>query len=92
MIFQDICHGWLRFEREHGTLEDFDHAVQKVLILVTVIGNFYQMVNIDKFCCFGFFANCDVINTSTSICYIKNSFMFTALAWLPNFSFPIFDF
>uniref|UniRef100_A0A1J3I6W5 Squamous cell carcinoma antigen recognized by T-cells 3 n=1 Tax=Noccaea caerulescens TaxID=107243 RepID=A0A1J3I6W5_NOCCA len=27
---EDICHGWLRFEREHGTLEDFDHAVQKV--------------------------------------------------------------
>ncbi|RID78628.1 hypothetical protein BRARA_A01434 [Brassica rapa] len=27
---EDICHGWLRFEREHGALEDFDHAVQKV--------------------------------------------------------------
>ncbi|GFY94665.1 similar to EMBRYO DEFECTIVE 140 [Actinidia rufa] len=29
-IIQDICHAWLRFEREFGTLEDFDHAVQKV--------------------------------------------------------------
>ncbi|CAH2078091.1 unnamed protein product [Thlaspi arvense] len=28
---EDICRGWLRFEREHGTLEDFDHAVQKVM-------------------------------------------------------------
>ncbi|KAG2248728.1 hypothetical protein Bca4012_087950 [Brassica carinata] len=27
---EDICHGWLRFEREYGALEDFDHAVQKV--------------------------------------------------------------
>ncbi|KAL5789204.1 hypothetical protein ACOSQ2_004092 [Xanthoceras sorbifolium] len=27
---EDICHAWLRFEREYGTLEDFDHAVQKV--------------------------------------------------------------
>ncbi|XP_050210099.1 uncharacterized protein LOC126660579 [Mercurialis annua] len=27
---EDICHSWLRFEREFGTLEDFDHAVQKV--------------------------------------------------------------
>ncbi|ESQ54904.1 hypothetical protein EUTSA_v10024416mg [Eutrema salsugineum] len=27
---EDICHRWLRFEREHGALEDFDHAVQKV--------------------------------------------------------------
>ncbi|CAN6922054.1 unnamed protein product [Brassica oleracea] len=27
---EDICHGWLHFEREHGALEDFDHAVQKV--------------------------------------------------------------
>ncbi|CAN6914432.1 unnamed protein product [Brassica oleracea var. botrytis] len=27
---EDICHGWLRFERERGALEDFDHAVQKV--------------------------------------------------------------
>ncbi|XAR56245.1 hypothetical protein NMG60_11036649 [Bertholletia excelsa] len=27
---EDICHLWLRFEREYGTLEDFDHAVQKV--------------------------------------------------------------
>ncbi|KAK9213759.1 hypothetical protein WN944_005744 [Citrus x changshan-huyou] len=29
-IIQDICHAWLRFEREYGTLEDFDHSVQKV--------------------------------------------------------------
>ncbi|KDP40896.1 hypothetical protein JCGZ_24895 [Jatropha curcas] len=27
---EDVCHSWLRFEREFGTLEDFDHAVQKV--------------------------------------------------------------
>ncbi|KDO42053.1 hypothetical protein CISIN_1g008442mg [Citrus sinensis] len=27
---EDICHAWLRFEREYGTLEDFDHSVQKV--------------------------------------------------------------
>ncbi|CAI0376801.1 unnamed protein product [Linum tenue] len=27
---EDICHSWLRFEREFGTLEDFDLAVQKV--------------------------------------------------------------
>ncbi|KAJ9174854.1 hypothetical protein P3X46_013455 [Hevea brasiliensis] len=27
---EDICHCWLRFEREFGTLEDFDHALQKV--------------------------------------------------------------
>ncbi|XP_062176704.1 uncharacterized protein LOC133881712 isoform X2 [Alnus glutinosa] len=27
---EDICHSWLRFEREFGSLEDFDHAVQKV--------------------------------------------------------------
>ncbi|XP_020088462.1 squamous cell carcinoma antigen recognized by T-cells 3 [Ananas comosus] len=25
-----VCHSWLRFEREHGTLEDFDLAVKKV--------------------------------------------------------------
>lgn len=35
-IFQDICHGWLRFEREHGALEDFDHAVQKVLLFTVI--------------------------------------------------------
>lgn len=29
-IIQDICHSWLRFEREFGKLEDFDHALQKV--------------------------------------------------------------
>lgn len=29
-IIQDICHSWLRFEREFGTLEDFDHAARKV--------------------------------------------------------------
>ncbi|CAK9177693.1 unnamed protein product [Ilex paraguariensis] len=28
---EDMCYSWLRFEREFGTLEDFDHAVQKVL-------------------------------------------------------------
>ncbi|CAK7357216.1 unnamed protein product [Dovyalis caffra] len=27
---EDICHSWLRFEEEFGTLEDFDHAAQKV--------------------------------------------------------------
>ncbi|KAJ4846914.1 hypothetical protein Tsubulata_010310 [Turnera subulata] len=27
---EEICHSWLRFEREFGTLEDFDHAMQKV--------------------------------------------------------------
>ncbi|KAG4145696.1 hypothetical protein ERO13_D05G110000v2 [Gossypium hirsutum] len=27
---EDICHSWLRFEREFGTLEDLNHAVQKV--------------------------------------------------------------
>ncbi|KAK7258271.1 hypothetical protein RIF29_23842 [Crotalaria pallida] len=27
---EDICHSWLRFERELGKLEDFDHALQKV--------------------------------------------------------------
>ncbi|XVF26386.1 hypothetical protein REPUB_Repub14bG0011500 [Reevesia pubescens] len=27
---EDICHAWLRFEREFGTLEDLNHAVQKV--------------------------------------------------------------
>ncbi|KAL9251928.1 Squamous cell carcinoma antigen recognized by T-cells 3-like protein [Drosera capensis] len=27
---EDICHCWLRFEREFGTLEDYDFAVQKV--------------------------------------------------------------
>lgn len=27
---EDICHSWLRFEEEFGTLEDFDHAIQKV--------------------------------------------------------------
>lgn len=29
-IIQDICYSWLRFEREFGTLEDFDHAERKV--------------------------------------------------------------
>ncbi|KAL9321545.1 hypothetical protein ACSQ67_013384 [Phaseolus vulgaris] len=29
-IIQDICHSWLRFEREFGKLEDFDHALHKV--------------------------------------------------------------
>ncbi|KAL1222530.1 Pre-mRNA-processing factor 39-1 [Cardamine amara subsp. amara] len=28
---EDICQGWLRFEREHGDLETYDHAVQKVM-------------------------------------------------------------
>ncbi|GAB2236082.1 hypothetical protein Droror1_Dr00027817 [Drosera rotundifolia] len=27
---EDICHCWLRFEREFGMLEDYDFAVQKV--------------------------------------------------------------
>ncbi|KAF7142436.1 hypothetical protein RHSIM_Rhsim05G0118000 [Rhododendron simsii] len=27
---EDICHSWLRFEREFGTLEDFDRAIQKL--------------------------------------------------------------
>ncbi|KAL3643800.1 hypothetical protein CASFOL_014615 [Castilleja foliolosa] len=29
-IIQDICHSWVRFEREYGALEHFDIAVQKV--------------------------------------------------------------
>ncbi|KAG8481746.1 hypothetical protein CXB51_027220 [Gossypium anomalum] len=28
---EDICHAWLRFEREFGTLDDLDHSVQKVM-------------------------------------------------------------
>ncbi|KAJ8445787.1 hypothetical protein Cgig2_027868 [Carnegiea gigantea] len=28
---EDLCQSWLRFEREFGTLEDYDHAVQKVM-------------------------------------------------------------
>lgn len=27
---QDICHSWIKFEREHGTLEDYDVALKKV--------------------------------------------------------------
>ncbi|XP_073287671.1 uncharacterized protein [Primulina huaijiensis] len=27
---EDICHSWVRFEREYGSLESFDAAVQKV--------------------------------------------------------------
>ncbi|XP_038876547.1 squamous cell carcinoma antigen recognized by T-cells 3 isoform X1 [Benincasa hispida] len=27
---EDICHSWLRFEREFGSLEDLDHAVRKI--------------------------------------------------------------
>ncbi|KAF0900244.1 hypothetical protein E2562_029754 [Oryza meyeriana var. granulata] len=27
---EDICHAWIRFEREHGTLDDYDLAVKKV--------------------------------------------------------------
>ncbi|CAL9775909.1 unnamed protein product [Musa acuminata subsp. burmannicoides] len=27
---EDVCHSWLRFEREHGTLDDFDLAQKKV--------------------------------------------------------------
>ncbi|KAI5356431.1 hypothetical protein L3X38_009326 [Prunus dulcis] len=27
---EDICYSWLRFEREFGSLDDFDRAVQKV--------------------------------------------------------------
>ncbi|XP_006659057.1 squamous cell carcinoma antigen recognized by T-cells 3 [Oryza brachyantha] len=26
---EDICHAWIRFEREHGTLDDYDLAVKK---------------------------------------------------------------
>lgn len=33
MMSQVVCHSWLRFEREHGTLEDFDLAVKKVLFI-----------------------------------------------------------
>ncbi|XP_048128253.1 squamous cell carcinoma antigen recognized by T-cells 3 isoform X2 [Rhodamnia argentea] len=28
---EEVCNSWLRFEREYGTLEDFDHALQKVM-------------------------------------------------------------
>ncbi|MED6206455.1 hypothetical protein PIB30_026784 [Stylosanthes scabra] len=31
---EDICHSWLRFEREFGNLKDFDHALQKVTRLL----------------------------------------------------------
>ncbi|XP_073155276.1 uncharacterized protein [Henckelia pumila] len=27
---EDICHSWVRFEREYGSLESFDAAIQKV--------------------------------------------------------------
>ncbi|KAL5223292.1 hypothetical protein ABZP36_028005 [Zizania latifolia] len=27
---EDICHAWIRFEREHGTLDDYDLAIKKV--------------------------------------------------------------
>ncbi|TVU43694.1 hypothetical protein EJB05_10182 [Eragrostis curvula] len=27
---EDICHAWIRFEREHGTLDDYDLAMKKV--------------------------------------------------------------
>ncbi|XP_076911634.1 uncharacterized protein LOC143569659 [Bidens hawaiensis] len=27
---EDICNSWIRFEREFGTLEDFEHALHKV--------------------------------------------------------------
>ncbi|XP_020519015.1 squamous cell carcinoma antigen recognized by T-cells 3 [Amborella trichopoda] len=27
---EEICHSWLRFEREFGNLEDLDHAIKKV--------------------------------------------------------------
>ncbi|KAL6517827.1 hypothetical protein OROMI_033528 [Orobanche minor] len=30
LIIQDICHSWVCFEREYGSLEHFDIAVQKV--------------------------------------------------------------
>lgn len=33
-IIQDICHSWVRFEREYGSLEDYDVAMQKVCILI----------------------------------------------------------
>lgn len=28
---EDICNSWIRFEREYGTLDDFDLAVKKVM-------------------------------------------------------------
>ena len=33
MIIQDICHSWLRFERQFGSLDDFDLATKKVSYL-----------------------------------------------------------
>lgn len=33
-IIQDICQSWLRFEREFGKLEDFDHALHKVFFFL----------------------------------------------------------
>ncbi|KAK9095754.1 hypothetical protein Sjap_021251 [Stephania japonica] len=30
---EDICHGWLRFEREYGTLDDYDRTKRKVHFL-----------------------------------------------------------
>nr|CAB3481900.1 unnamed protein product [Digitaria exilis] len=29
-VQEDICHAWIRFEEEHGTLDDYDLAVKKV--------------------------------------------------------------
>jgi hypothetical protein len=43
---QDICHAWVKFEREHGTLEDYDMALKKVLvstILMSLFG-FYTIL------------------------------------------------
>ncbi|KAK9161931.1 hypothetical protein Syun_002833 [Stephania yunnanensis] len=33
---EDICHRWLRFEREYGTLDDYDRAKKKVYFLSLV--------------------------------------------------------
>ena len=41
-IIQDICHAWLHFEREFGTLEDFDRAVQKVLFPPAFLSWFFS--------------------------------------------------
>ncbi|KAH8509934.1 hypothetical protein H0E87_007738 [Populus deltoides] len=36
---EDICHSWLRFEEEFGTLEAFDHAIQKALLLIICLAS-----------------------------------------------------
>ncbi|KAG2396416.1 uncharacterized protein HKW66_Vig0226910 [Vigna angularis] len=42
---EDICHSWLRFEREFGTLEDFDHASLKVRPRLKKIAYFSSSLN-----------------------------------------------